>query len=207
MNFPKTQPGYPGNFGRSLSAAISAKFPRNTIEDIWHHMIYEKVDNGRNGCFDHEVVLKHQSIAQEPLEILKIGFDLWKKQKLIKRKITFSGTCRQILSCSSSSVFDLQLKVSKVVIYTIFVVLYWVNYILDIAWCLMLIRDRPKTCFVSTSGIWPLRARPPPPSALSGHPSQKVSNHKPKFCAPTEPLLQERISPQGRNWYGIFLFL
>ena len=39
-------------------------------------MIYEKVDNGRNGCFDHEVVLKHQSIAQEPLEILKIGFDL-----------------------------------------------------------------------------------------------------------------------------------
>ena len=55
---------------------------------------------------------------------------------------------------------------------------------------------RTKTGFVSTSGIWPLRARPPPPSALSGLPSQKVSNHQLKFCTPTELLLQNQVKSQ-----------
>ena len=82
------------------------------------------------------------------------GSDAVKKGRR-KRKITFSGTCRQILSCSSSSVFDLQLKVSKVVTYTIFDVIYWINYILDIAWCRMLITFIVLKKFTNPLPQWP----------------------------------------------------
>ena len=37
----------------------------------------------------------------------------------------------------------------------------------------IIVRDVAKTGFVATSSIWPLRSRPPPPPAFSGHPSQQ----------------------------------